>query len=212
MVHFQLKNTRTRLDDDMKKSKLIHVSFDEVEQFIPRIPEQICPGEDNTIPRICAAPSVIKALQAIPQAGEVIYYMQRIGAPVIIHAYYLESQSVLTPDQIADKVPDALATGETWITEIPESVRRFDYEIVNPFIIKKKDGNGIVERFLVGYDFLKRVDYQDNWRNLARKMGRGKRAEDYFMSHKPDLTYRCFMSNLDDDLLKLLGVNLDDED
>lgn len=62
MVHFQLKNTRTRLDDDMKKSKLIHVSFDEVEQFIPRIPEQICPGEDNTIPRICAAPSVIKAL------------------------------------------------------------------------------------------------------------------------------------------------------
>ena len=212
MVHFQLKNTRTRLDDDMKKNKLIHVSFDEVEQFIPRIPEQICPGEDNTIPRICAAPSVIKALQAIPQAGEVIYYMQQIGAPVIIHAYYLESQSVLTPDQIADKVPDALATGETWITEIPVVVRRFDYEIVNPFIIKKKDGNGTVERFLVGYDSLKRVDYQDNWRNLARNMGRGKRAEDYFMSHKPDLTYRCFMSNLDDDLLKLLGVNLMCED
>ena len=112
----------------MKKSKLIHVSFDEVEQFIPRIPEQICPGEDNTTPRICAAPSVIKALQAIPQAGEVIYYMWRIGVPIIIHAYYLESPSVLTPDQIADKVPDALATGETWITEIPESVRRFDYE------------------------------------------------------------------------------------
>lgn len=190
----------------MKKSKLIHVSFDEVEQFIPRIPEQICPGEDNTIPRICAAPSVIKALQAIPQAGEVIYYMRRIGVPIIIHAYYLESQSVLTPDQIADKVPDALATGETWITEIPVVVRRFDYEIVNPFIIKKKDGNGTVERFLVGYDSLKRVDYQDNWRNLARKMGRGKR------SHKPDLTYRCFMSNLDDDLLKLLGVNLMCED
>ena len=28
------------------------------------------------------------------------------------------------------------------------------------------------------------------------------------MSHKPDLTYRCFMSNLDDDLLKLLGVDM----
>lgn len=134
--------------------------------------------------------------------------MQLVCVPTIIHAYYLESQSVLTPDQIADKVPDALATGETWITEIPVVVRRFDYEIVNPFIIKKKDGNGTVERFLVGYDSLKRVDYQDNWRNLARKMGMGKRAEDYFMSHKPDLTYRCFMSNLDDGLLKLLGVNL----
>ena len=109
-------------------------------------------------------------------------------------------------------MPDALATGETWITEIPVVVRRFDYEIVNPFIIKKKDGNGTVERFLVGYDSLKRVDYQDNWRNLARKMGMGKRAEDYFYEHKPDLTYRCFMSNLDEDLMKLLGVNLEDED
>lgn len=105
----------------MKKNKLIHVSFEEVEQFIPRIPEQICPGEDNTTPRICAAPSVIKALQAIPQAGEVIYYMRRIGVPIIIHAYYLESQSVLTPDQIADKVPDALVAmleDEGWIVRV----------------------------------------------------------------------------------------------
>lgn len=196
----------------MKKRKLIHVSFDLVNGFAPRISAQVCPGEDETIPRICVSPSIIKALQSIPQAGEVMYYIEEIGVPIIIHAYYMKSDAVLMPEQIADKVPDALATGETWIMEIPVEVRRFDYEIVNPFIIKKKDGNGTVERFLVGYDSLKRVDYQDNWRNLARKMGRGKRAEDYFMSHKPDLTYRCFMSNLDDDLLKLLGVNLDDED
>ena len=196
----------------MKKRKLIHVSFDLVNGFAPRISAQVCPGEDETIPRICVSPSIIKALQSIPQAGEVRYYMEEIGVPIIIHAYYMKSDAVLMPEQIADKVPDALATGETWIMEIPVVVRRFDYEIVNPFIIKKKDGNGTVERFLVGYDSLKRVDYQDNWRNLARKMGRGKRAEDYFMSHKPDLTYRCFMSNLDDDLLKLFGVNLMCED
>jgi hypothetical protein len=30
-------------------SKLIHASFDEVEKFIPRIPKQICPNEDNTL-------------------------------------------------------------------------------------------------------------------------------------------------------------------
>lgn len=93
-------------------SKLVHVSFDEVERFVPRVPKQICPDEDNTTPRICVAPNILSAIQAMPQGGTVAYNMARIGVPVVIHAYYIESDAILMPEQIADKVPDAVATGE----------------------------------------------------------------------------------------------------
>lgn len=100
-------------------SKLVHVSFDEVERFVPRVPKQICPDEDNTTPRICVAPNILSAIQAMPQGGTVAYNMARIGVPVVIHAYYIESDAILMPEQIADKVPDAVATGEMWVMAVP---------------------------------------------------------------------------------------------
>jgi hypothetical protein len=124
-------------------SKLVHVSFDEVERFVPRVPKQICPDEDNTTPRICVAPNILSAIQAMPQGGTVAYNMARIGVPVVIHAYYIESDAILMPEQIADKVPDAVATGEMWV-----------------------------------------------------------------MENKPDISYRTFMSNMDDELLKSFHVEL----
>ena len=69
-------------------SKLVHVSFDEVERFVPRVPKQICPDEDNTTPRICVAPNILSAIQAMPQGGTVAYNMARIGVPVVIHANF----------------------------------------------------------------------------------------------------------------------------
>lgn len=84
---------------------MVHVSFDEVERFVPRVPKQICPDEDNTTPRICVAPNILSAIQAMPQGGTVAYNMARIGVPVVIHAYYIESDAILMPEQIADKVP-----------------------------------------------------------------------------------------------------------
>lgn len=78
-------------------SKLVHVSFDEVERFVPRVPKQICPDEDNTTPRICVAPNISSAIQAMPQGGTVAYNMARIGVPVVIHAYYIESDAKNVP-------------------------------------------------------------------------------------------------------------------
>ena len=130
-------------------SKLVHVSFDEVEKFIPRIPKQICPNEDNTTPRICAAPNVLSAIQAMPQGGTVVYNMARIGVPVVIHAYYIESDAILMPEQIADKVPDAVATGEMWVMTVPTAVCRIDYKIIDPYVPMRIDRNGTRERFLV---------------------------------------------------------------
>ena len=191
-----------------KNSRLIHVSFDEVEKFIPRVPKQVCPNEDSTTPRICVAPDILSAIQAMPQGGTVTYNMARIGVPIIIHAYYIESDAILMPEQIADKVPDAVATGEMWITQIPAAVRRIDYQIINPFAPMRIDRNGTKERFLLLYERLKRVKYQDNWRNLSIRTGKSGKAVERFMENKPDISYRTFMSNLDDELIKALNVEL----
>lgn len=144
----------------------------------------------------------------MPQGGEVIYYMARLGVPVIVHAYYIESDAVLMPEQISDKVPDAIATGEMWVTEVPAAVRRIDYEIRDPFVPKRTDKNGTRERFLITYGELKRVRYQDNWRNLSFRTAKSEKAVEWFMENKPDISYRTFMSNMDEELLKSFNVEL----
>jgi hypothetical protein len=202
-------------------SKLVHVSFDEVERFVPRVPKQICPDEDRAKQTAEEQEAeakaeqqaqrdayVLSAIQAMPQGGTVAYNMARIGVPVVIHAYYIESDAILMPEQIADKVPDAVATGEMWVMAVPAAVRRIDYEIVDPYVPMRIDRNGTRERFLVWYGELKRVRYQDNWRNLSTRTARNQKAVEWFMENKPDISYRTFMSNMDDELLKLFHVEL----
>lgn len=134
--------------------------------------------------------------------------MARIGVPVVIHAYYIESDAILMPEQIADKVPDAVSTGEMWVMAVPAAVRRIDYEIVDPYVPMRIDRNGTRGRFLVWYGELKRVRYQDNWRNLSTRTARNQKAVEWFMENKPDISYRTFMSNMDDELLKSFHVEL----
>ena len=120
----------------------------------------------------------------------------------------IESDAILMPEQIADKVPDAVATGEMWVMAVPATVRRIDYEIVDPYVPMRIDRNGTRERFLVWYGELKRVRYQDNWRNLSTRTARNQKAVEWFMENKPDISYRTFMSNMDDELLKSFHVEL----
>ena len=61
----------------MQKQKFIHVSFDPVEKFEPKIPKNRAPEEDQTIRRICCIKAgkdmkkdIMKALNASPCAGE----------------------------------------------------------------------------------------------------------------------------------------------
>lgn len=182
---------------------MVHVSFDLVEEFIPRVPAQRCPNEDDAIPRICVAPDITSALQAIPQAGEVINAMKELEMPIIIHAYYLKSNCVLLSEQIMDKVGDAIATGEMWIVEKPQSVYRVDYEIKNSLVIKAKDKYGTMAQFFIRGD-MRRVQFQDNWKNLAERYSSGPAAAKWFIENKPDISFRIFMSNLDDELYEAI--------
>ena len=69
--------------------KGVHVSFDIVDHFAPRIPKQRCPEEDATISRICVAENLTMAINALPQSGDVICAMKDLRLPIIIHAYYI---------------------------------------------------------------------------------------------------------------------------
>jgi len=92
-----------------ENGRMVHVSFDTVERFVPRVPQNRSDGEDDKTKRICVAPNLISALQAVPQSGTVLNAMMEIGLPLIIHAYYLKSKSVMQVD--TEQVPDSMATG-----------------------------------------------------------------------------------------------------
>lgn len=187
-----------------RKSKtMVHVSFDTVDKFIPRVPRQRCINEDSITPRICVAPDLTSALQAIPQAGEVIYNMKRLGVPVIVHAYYLECDSILNANEI--NVPDACVTGEMWLTDTPSKVYRCDYELTDSYTVLRKDKCGTEGRLLLGARY-KRVRFQNNWENLAYHVCQTNVKAEEFLEKMPSITFRTFMSNLDDELIKCMNI------
>ena len=86
--------------------------------------------------------------------------MQKLKLPLIIHAYYMVSKSFLISDEIHEYVPDVNTTKEIWILDKPNTVKRVDYEIIDPDFISY---NGMI--LLMNYK-LKRVKFQDNVMNL----------------------------------------------
>lgn len=184
---------------------MVHVSFDLVDEFIPRVPKQRCEGENDTIKRICVAPSIIEALNAIPQAGLVVRNMKSLGLPVIIHCYYLKADNVMSNDEIQQYVPDAEFTGEMWILEKPKAVNRVDYEIADCIVKQGVDAFGN-EQFEVRLPEIKQVKYQSNIDNFFK-----------VFSHNPNerkmrkifekQSYRKVLANFDDEIIeKAKGV------
>lgn len=154
----------------MPYMKGVHVSFDIVEEFIPRVPRQRCPGEDMSIPRICVADTILDAINAIPQAGLVMKIMKDLNLPVVVHAYYLAGNGIGN-DEVQKYVPDAKPTGEFWITEKPQKVQRVDYqvtdfstkEVIDPF------GHNLTVILDVN---LRRCRFQNNTENFLHSFGK----------------------------------------
>lgn len=128
---------------------MVHVTFDLVKEFIPRIPEQRIEGmynEDSKTARICVSGDIHKAVRAIPQFAQVLNYMKALGLPLLIHAYYMKSESIYKPTIL--EVPDVNWTDEFWILESPEKVYRKDYIITDYKTIHLKDLNGTDAEFV----------------------------------------------------------------
>ena len=179
---------------------MVHVSFDLVDEFIPRVPKQRCEGENDTIQRICVAPSIIEALNAIPQAGLVVRNMKSLGLPVIIHCYYLKADKVMRNEEVQKYVPDATATREMWILEKPKAMNRVDYEITGCIVKQGVDAFGN-EQFEVRLPEIKRVKYQSNIDIFFKVFGRNpneRKMREIFEKQ----SYRKVLANFDDDIIE----------
>ena len=182
----------------MRKS-MVHVSFDLVSQFKPRIPEQRIEGiytEDSRTKRICVAPTILRALQSIPQSALVLQYMQRLKVPLVIHAYYLTG-NFYRPS--VEEVPDALLTQEHWLLEEPESVLRKDYEIMHYSSVEVMDSNHATFDVLTSIQ-LKPSKFMDNYVNLKKRFGV---PQD--IGFPTGVSYRTFLANCGEELLGISG-------
>ena len=75
----------------------IHASFDLVNKFEPRVPQERNSYEEDRTNRICVSTNLLGAVRGIPGSGFVIKQMLECNLPVIIHAYYLESLDYYQP-------------------------------------------------------------------------------------------------------------------
>lgn len=171
----------------MRKQKFIHVSFDPVSDFEPRILSNRAKDEDAIKKRICCILSkgslqddVIHALNASPCAGEVLQRIVSHGFDPVLHVYEFQSTKYMFPWEVQEYVPDAIYSGECWLPEKPKSfihkcynVSSFKTESVKDFYenkweavvniqlekMKKNETNG--ERYChiygFGYKFLRVV-------------------------------------------------------
>lgn len=143
-------NTLTASPNTDSKIKLFHVSFysdKPVEVFSPRIPTSRAGGEDASVNRICAAPTLEGCIAAHPllvyfahgymeteyadpyeQMSRMHMLLEHGEAGILLRVYHLEvDQSIVCNDDTLKEfryVPDAHHTGEHWILEecVPEKV------------------------------------------------------------------------------------------
>lgn len=113
-----------------------HLSFDVLEsigEFVPRIPGNRMASEDNSSLRICCSDSLSGALLAMPDNADVLNSNKLFP---LIKVYELDeskidADNILYPEQIIDKVPDALRTREHWITTIVKPTKSYIIQIVS---------------------------------------------------------------------------------
>ena len=145
--------------------KHIHVSFDLVDQFIPRIPERRAPGEDDRIPRICVSDRLLYCVNSMPFGPQVLKDMESFGISIVIHAYYLKGDKILAPDEVAKYVPDGEYFQESWLLTAPISIRRIDYRVEN-MQFYQSDGGALSLLFA---DFT-RCRFTDNKEEIVKKL------------------------------------------
>ena len=177
--------------------QMVHVSFDLVDSFYLRVQEQRIEGvvkEDQVTKRICVSTSILSALRGIPQAAEVLGWMEKLGLPKVIHAYYLTGE-VYYPTE--EQVPDRSWTYEHWMLELPKAVVRKDYLITKCETLNHTDINGNLHEIILNAK-LEPIKFQDNIDNLCRlfHLERGKYPE--------NISFRTMIANLGEELFEVV--------
>lgn len=128
---------------------LKHLSYDidtDIDVFTPRIPLQRMYGENNTVARVCVAPSVDDCLYGSPYTAELFPrdgYIERgevaivchtdavgddyHGVPFVIYTFDVSDDDVMTPAALTELVPDATYTDEHWLIASATPIKREVY-------------------------------------------------------------------------------------
>lgn len=126
--------------------KYYHLSkdvFKNISVFEPTIPEYIMKEEDRTIPRICVGKTIIDCLNGICYLDEYYnnlfkstenncdYNSSNFRVMKVYEFELSEMDSIKTPIEIVEYVPDALRTNEHWVLN--------DIEPINEYLIQIMD-------------------------------------------------------------------------
>lgn len=112
-----------------------HISFDYIEQLVPRVPKGRAKSEDDKIQRICVTDTILKALRYMPQTGEFLEVVHALDLKPVLYSYEIPAYKVVEvrKEFIGEKwvnnnvypvlcnedtqlyVPDACFSGEKWV-------------------------------------------------------------------------------------------------
>lgn len=104
--------------------RLLHLSYDPVEKFMLRVPQNRLKEEDGETKRICLAPSIEDAINAKPGGAAGIRIAQERKIPLLLYVYEatIPHESLIPPVEVykAYGVLDAIHNQEYWATEVPQ--------------------------------------------------------------------------------------------
>jgi len=104
--------------------RLLHLSYDPVENFVLRVPKNRLKGEDDKIKRICLAPTIEDAINAKPGGAISVKIAKDRGIPLLLYVYeaVIPRELLISPVEIfrTFNVKDAIHNQEYWATEVPQ--------------------------------------------------------------------------------------------
>lgn len=113
--------------------KFYHISYsteDIIEEFIPRIPEDRMKDENDTIKRVCVAPSLSNCLSAVTWQDEIEYLCDE-ELPVRVYEFEITDEKIIDSNYLykSGLVNDANITKEHWILEKIKPSKVYDIVI-----------------------------------------------------------------------------------
>lgn len=205
------KNILERKEKRMQKQKFIHISFDPVEKFEPKIPQNRAPEEDQTIRRICCIRTgkdmkkdIMKALNASPCAGEALNRIASFGFYPVLHVYEMDSQDYLLPDEVQKYVPDAYYSGECWLTKKPVSFIHKCYEVTWFKTKEVSDNFGTEWQAVVALKLEKLKKTETNWERYRKEHPNSVNDKLLQIVHSMDIGFKSFALTFSEEEMRKL--------
>lgn len=110
-----------------EKIKLYHVTMDlgvGSKIFTPRVPKNVCKGENSDIKRVCVAKSIEDAISAFPYKNYIVNDYKTENRFLSVYEIEADEKDVIFSEDLHEYVPDSHLTNECWITKEVKGIGR----------------------------------------------------------------------------------------